>query len=269
MMYRKPRIVELILLLVLSIASAHSQSAETTKKNEQDSVAFRELYRATVKVSQKNPFWGDSTGSDSTQMQPEPTMPGGSEGSFLPIQDSAFIQALRLGIPFQSRLALDTKAFLSQVFSMQKRSEEMTPLMAIQRNLQLPAEVFRPRGEEISNFQYNIVKTMGLDQYSLFPYMMFNSFQIPISAISSFFGVTQDVSPTIRYTVEKPNTVRIVIYSPQAKQVAVVFDKFVGAGGYSITWNGRADDGRKLPAGDYIAEVRIGDTRVQLKHIVL
>jgi len=82
--------------------------------------------------------------------------------------------------------------------------------------------------------------------------------KVALGDIAQFFGLAEDVSPVIKYNLDFATEVQIVIYSVNASVVATLFDGHQPAGNYSITWNGRDDKGRKLPSGDYVAEVRIG-----------
>ena len=61
--------------------------------------------------------------------------------------------------------------------------------------------------------------------------------------------------------------VEVVVYSPQARVIAVLLKMHQPTGKYQITWNGRDEKGRRMPTGDYVAEVRLGDERFVRKRI--
>ncbi|MBR3090812.1 MAG: hypothetical protein IKH10_02320, partial [Bacteroidetes bacterium] len=82
-------------------------------------------------------------------------------------------------------------------------------------------------------------------------------------------GIIEDTSPEIKYSLGMIADVEIVIYSVQAKVIATIFKGTQRPGSYKITWNQRDDKGKKMPYGDYIAEVRIGTDRFVRKRIVI
>ncbi|MER3329064.1 MAG: FlgD immunoglobulin-like domain containing protein, partial [Candidatus Kapaibacterium sp.] len=63
--------------------------------------------------------------------------------------------------------------------------------------------------------------------------------------------------------------VEVVIYSIQAVVVATIFKGHLPPGSYQRTWTGRDENGRKLPPGDYIGEVRIKGENSYRKQIIL
>jgi flagellar hook assembly protein FlgD len=90
-----------------------------------------------------------------------------------------------------------------------------------------------------------------------------------MDAIGRFLGLTEDLSPTISYSLFETSHVEIVIYSVQANVIATIFSGRQVPGNYSYTWNGRNDRGMKMGSGDYVGEVRIGEKRYVRKRIYI
>lgn len=196
----------------------------------------------------------------------ETELPSGDGTFFTPAQDSAFKRAIASQIPIRTLIDLELKMHM-QNFNLQKAIIETNPWILAQQNIDnIPAEYFIPSGSERVRYQENILAS----QYIPFVRTINpNQFQFPLRRIGQFLGVVEDVSPTIKYEVEVTSHIQIVIYSVGAKVVATIFDGMQTPGRYSITWNLRSEDGKPMPTGDYIAEVRIGDERFIRKRIVI
>jgi len=130
----------------------------------------------------------------------------------------------------------------------------------------IPREFFIPTGNEVVQHEINRQMSMyipGINNLS--PY----GAKISFADIGSMFGLTEDVSPVITYRLDYYVEVEVVIYSIRAVVIATLFEGKQPPGPYKITWNGRDDNGRKMPRGDYIGEVRIGKERLIRKRIVI
>ncbi|MBK9249328.1 MAG: hypothetical protein IPM69_14750, partial [Ignavibacteria bacterium] len=139
------------------------------------------------------------------------------------------------------------------------------PWEIARQNLEIPPEYFKPSSQEIASYNYHIARSQDIP--GSFPKTAGAGLQIPLSSIWAFFGLTEDVSPVIRYDVEYSMNVEVVVYSPQARVIAVLLKMHQPTGKYQITWNGRDEKGRRMPTGDYVAEVRLGDERFVRKRI--
>jgi flagellar hook assembly protein FlgD len=93
--------------------------------------------------------------------------------------------------------------------------------------------------------------------------------KIPLGAIGKLLGLVQDVSPKMAFELDYNAEVEIVIYSVQASVVATIFKGSKKPGYHTYTWNGRNDQGKKMPPGDYIGEIRIGNRKYIRKRIVI
>lgn len=142
------------------------------------------------------------------------------------------------------------------------------PWQTAMKSLDLPPEYFLPSGRERVMSAYNIAQSQYVPNLS--PYKNPNpGVQISLSSIAAFLGLEEDVSPVMQYVIDYATEVQIVVYSPQAKVIATIFDGRQAPGKYRITWNGRDDAGRRMPPGDYVSEVRIGKERFARKRIAL
>lgn len=194
-----------------------------------------------------------------------PILPGDYNANFSAEQDSAFKKALRLNIPGSSRFQLDLKRFAAawQAF---KRMEDASPWSYALGNMNIPQSMLAPRSFEIAQREVAISKSFYVPGTNA--YNSFNNV-VTFGAIASFLGLVEDVSPVIRYNIDYSTEIEVVIYSMQAQVIATIFNGVQAGGKYSYTWNLRDDKGRKMPPGDYIAEVRIGKERYVRKRIVI
>lgn len=200
--------------------------------------------------------------ADSTDSQ----LPSKNKNVYTPEQDSAFRAALDLQIPFSLRSRLDLE--LSEpLWMIAQRNIERNPWVSAMNSLSsLPEGIYAPSGVDIVNWETNIVNSMYVPfvrTYSTY------GGKIPLKTIAGFLGLVEDVSPVIKYTLGIQADVEVVVYSVQATVVATLFKGVQSPGAYTINWNGRDDEGRKMSSGDYIAEVRIGTDRYVRKRIVI
>lgn len=185
---------------------------------------------------------------------------------FTPEQDSAFARAIRWRLPLNTRMAYDL-AMTNSRWEFQQKISEGTPWQFAMRNMQnIPREAYIPDPKEMVQFQTNI----AMSQYIPFvrntmPYGL----QVPLSSIGQLMGLTEDVSPKLKYNLDYTSEIEVVIYSERAVVVATLFKGIQTPGSYSITWNFRDDQGREMPSGDYIGEIRVGKERYMRKHIVI
>ncbi len=206
---------------------------------------------------------GDTISIDDTPYKDD-YMPGAVGRRTLPFQDSNYIHALKLHIPNSARLANDLRQFASLIPG---KSDFATRADMANGALNLPPEYYLPLDVDIANHQYNLL----MSQNNVTGIKTMNPFGLKISlgSIGRFLGLVEDVSPVIRYELDYRTDVQVLIYSLAATVVATIFEGTQPPGRYTYTWNGRNDAGRKLPPGDYVAEVRIGKQRFIRKHIVI
>ena len=203
---------------------------------------------------------------DTSRTDGRTSIPGATSGGYTPEQDSAYKEALATTVAARARFMHSTRE-LSAVFSLTQALERTpTPWENLQRNMAIPAEMLTPSPQQIAQYQLNIQQSQYVPGVLMFP--MGGNVQISFGEIAKFFGLTEDVSPRIQYLVDETTEVTIVIYSASALKIATIFNGIQPVGIYEITWNGRDDENKPVPAGDYVSEVRLGNQRIMRKRIV-
>jgi len=245
-------------LVYVLFASFVQASAYTTKKDSSKSVIIKES-----DISPLDLLRGDTNDVD-VDTQKYDYMPGSVGHGTMPYQDSNYIRALRLHIPNSARLANDLRQFAPLIPG---KSDLATRNDIANNALNLPPEYYLPLDVDVANYQYN----MMMSQNNVTGIKTINPFGLKISlgSIGKFLGFVEDVSPVITYEIDYRTEVQVLIYSMAATVVATIFEGIQTPGTYTYTWNGRNDAGRRLPPGDYVAEVRIGKQRFIRKHIVI
>jgi hypothetical protein len=61
-----------------------------------------------------------------------------------------------------------------------------------------------------------------------------------------------NASTTIQFEIAKPGTAQLRVYDLLGQLVGTIFDSYCEPGVYTITWNGRAADGRAVASGIYL-----------------
>jgi flagellar hook assembly protein FlgD len=72
----------------------------------------------------------------------------------------------------------------------------------------------------------------------------------------------------VEYVVASPGVVSLSVYNVQGQEVAGLADGPVGPGSYTVTWEGRADDGSPAAAGVYFVRMTAG-THSSTKRLIL
>lgn len=205
---------------------------------------------------------GDSL--DASQRQ---SVPGQTIHRFSAFQDSAYVQALRSNVSASLRFATSARLLVASIESTPRTINEPTPAELVARTMSIPSAFLLPSGQEVLQQQIAIANSQYVPGVLLRP-MGTGNLQVGLNQIASFFGLTEDVSPTISYVVEQRSDVEVVVYSTQARIIATVFRGTQPPGSYEVTWNGRDESGKGVMNGDYVAEVRIGTERLLRKRMV-
>jgi hypothetical protein len=177
-----------------------------------------------------------------------------------PEQDSAYYQALRMNLPVGLRLRYDLLNVRYSLISLDPDAEKTGMDY-------LPDGAFNPDPNMIVQRQEMLMNAFKVPYART--YDPWQGMRIPFSDIGRFFGITEDYSGNIKFRVDNYTEVEIVIYSIKAVVVATIFKGYLPAGSYERTWTGRDENGRKLPPGDYVGEVRIKGQSSYRKRIIL
>lgn len=193
-------------------------------------------------------------------------LPIGDTTLYRQLQDSVFKIYSKLGVTARSLFQYNLSLTDDLWNKLTSKSNELPYELAMRSLSVVPAEAFKPSGEEIVQRQEAIAAGLRLPTGLSYPQ---GGLRVPLSLIGQFLGIVEDVSPEIRYSLDAPNDIEIVIYSMQAKVIATLFKGRQIPGTYEITWNFRDEYGRRMNSGDYIAEVRIGNSKYVRKRIVI
>lgn len=240
----------LVIFIFANITIAHSQSDSSSKT-------------IMIKDNTKSPWELIKEASkDSTNNQSKLQT---SEEGFTPEQDSAFARAYNPRISF-SALVNSGINYSNDLWLLQKELSKGTPLqMALNNIRNIPKEFFIPSGVEMVHREIAIQNSQYIPYVRNMP--QFGKFNI--NEILNFFGLVEDVSPEISYSIDFLAQVEVVVYSVSSSVVATLFSGRQSPGRYTLTWNGRDSKGMIMPPGDYIGEVRIGNDRYIRKRIRL
>lgn len=201
-----------------------------------------------------------STSVDTTDQGTTAVLPYSRE------QEEKYRSALRLHLPPSARFRAEARMMADEwmVYTELRRT---SPMAALRSNMDIPDELYIPTDREQYLHDYSIAMSRYVPNLGPPRAAGSTGLTMPLRSIAQFFGLVEDVSPTVNYSVEYPAVVEAVVYSTQAKVVAVMFKGVQQPGRYSLTWNGRDDLGKPLPGGDYIAEIRIGQESIVRKRI--
>lgn len=254
-----------ITLFFCSIAFASAQQSDTTDQPNTKSVLFKGNAVKPIESLSKEAI-ADTTALSTTMERIEDYTGKPSNSYFNPEQDTAFYRLKSLGIPPATLAQLHARMFAAQWRAMIERRLKPT-WEIVTDNLNVPSEYYLPSAREQVQRDFAIMQSQSRPQ--ALPQTPNTGLQIPFAVIGDFFGLTEDVTPVLKYSLDYTAPVEIVIFSSNAKQVAVVFKGVQNPGTYKFTWNARDERGRRMTAGDYVAEVRIGQEKIIRKRIVL
>lgn len=202
---------------------------------------------------------------EKTEKTGETKTSSGANNIYKNYQDSIFQHLLLLNVTartmFNFNLSLSDEAW-SKIIN---NTNDLPFQQAMKSLNAVPSIAFIPTGQERMMYQTNLENARYIPGITLPNYGL----KVSFNDIGTFLGLVEDTSPEIQYYLDSPNTVEVVIYSIQAKVVATLFNGKQITGNYKLTWNFRDDLGRKMPSGDYIAEVRIGNSKFVRKRIVI
>jgi len=194
-------------------------------------------------------------------------LPGEVTTRYTTAQDSAYRQALKVALSGMVRFAHEVRSLSYTMETTSRAVPQESAWEAIARTMNVPASIYAPTPQEIVQNRINIANAQYVPGILLYP-MGTGNMQVNLGDIAKMFGLVEDVSPRIRYTVDETTEIEIVVYSPQARIITSLFRGIQAPGQYEVVWNGQDDQGRQVYPGDFIAEVRIGAERIARKRIV-
>lgn len=210
--------------------------------------------------------------SDSTRVQDADTTEASTESGTMAVvpfsreQEENYRRAIQMKVPPSARFRIEAR-MLAEQWQAYADLRGRSSLQALRTNLDIPSEYYIPSEQERLLYQEQIAMSRYIPGVTHATSPGAVGFQMPLSTIGRLLGLVEDVSTTITYAVEYSTMVEAVVYSTQAKVVATMFQGVQQPGKYSLTWNGRDEQGKPLPKGDYIAEVRIGQETIVRKRM--
>ncbi|MFM8568344.1 MAG: hypothetical protein ACKOB6_01890 [Candidatus Kapaibacterium sp.] len=196
------------------------------------------------------------------------SLPGGGMPCDYPYswyQDSVYYRALRLKIGPSIRFSMDAAHAMSNLELVRKKLQESPWTIAL-RNMTIADDAYRPDPRETVQRQLTINRALDA---GLFRPNTTGGVTASFDQIGSVLGLTEDVSPRLRYEVVEPSEVTIVVYSTAATVVATILSKVHQPGTYAISWDLRDDKKREMPDGEYVMEARIGQGAYVRKRVVI
>lgn len=206
---------------------------------------------------------------DTNKVQTEDIIPSSlNEGGMIysPAQDSAYYRAIRANVTSNVRIWNDLHLTQYTWYEYLKNIKKSDVAIAMESLTSLPKEYYLPDPTEVVQREINIANAFYVPYVNTYNQ---NGLRVSFADIGSFLGITEDVSTSINYTLEKQSNVIVVVYSLRAVVIATIFDGVQPVGSYSFNWNGRDDNGKKMPPGDYIAEIRISNEKYIRKRILI
>ncbi|MFM8770771.1 MAG: FlgD immunoglobulin-like domain containing protein [Candidatus Kapaibacterium sp.] len=245
-----PHRITSLLVLLLAVACATLQMSAQT---------------STI-LQQPRPLSPAEFMTADTSSTTRPGVPGAGQAESSADQDSSYLKAMLMQITAPTRFAMSVRETSAMLMRQARENSRRTIWDAIDDVMDIPNSIYKPRDKDVVQYQLTLANAMYVPGVLLRP-MGTGNMQVSFSDIAKIFGIGEDVSPVIRYVVDEQLAVEIVIYSPQAMIVATLFKGMQEPGTYTLTWNGRAQDGKPVPTGEYIAEVRLGTERIMRKRI--
>ncbi|MBC8145394.1 MAG: hypothetical protein H7X80_07395, partial [bacterium] len=92
-------------------------------------------------------------------------------------------------------------------------------------------------------------------------------FGVSTGAVFRALGLVEDVTPRITYTLTSTQPVTVKVYNLEAELIAVIVNGSQRPGVYDFEWDLRDMDGKRVPYGNYVAEVIVGRALVLRKRI--
>ena len=82
-------------------------------------------------------------------------------------------------------------------------------------------------------------------------YLTLDSILPATTSLSKNYPNPFNPSTTIDYSIAKPGNVSLVIYDLNGSTVKTLVNDFVTANNYSVTWDGKNDNGQQVASGQY------------------
>ncbi len=189
----------------------------------------------------------------------------GAASKYKSYQDSIFQHFLNMKVTALTLFHFNLSLSDEEWAAITKSNSDLPYQAALKSLAVVPPSAFIPSGQEQVLYESNLEAA----QYIPFVSQPKYGLKIPFHDIGQFLGLIEDTSPDIYYSIDSPEYIQVVIYSLQGIVIAKIYDGKQAPGNYKLTWNLRDDNGRRMSSGDYIGEVRIGNSKFLRKRIVV
>lgn len=201
---------------------------------------------------------------DTTGVSSHGVATGANTSPYTPEQDTEYYRAKRLhitpGVRFRGDIARTDSAWKAE-----KRRRDNTPEALMQRNLAVAPEQLQPTQRDMMDHTQQY--TPGAPQ-NISPNIPRAGISIPFS-MGALLGYEEDVSATVEYKLPVRAYVQIRVFAMNGDTVAAPFSGEQSAGKHTFVWDATDEQGKRVPPGDYVAEIIIGNSQRILKHILV
>lgn len=193
--------------------------------------------------------------------QPQPQRRGGDTLRPSPVdttrypswEEEAVSQSGYLGEPGSMERLLETIRRDSASLRAFMDSLAGTPQAIMRRNLAMNYSDWKPSPADKARRDEEIWRSQSMDKiHQNIPRV---GVSMSMGDIARALGLAEDVTPRIKYTLMRTDSVSVRVYDLTTKLVRVIVSGPQSPGVYSFDWDMLDDTGRKVVAGDYIAEV--------------
>lgn len=180
-------------------------------------------------------------------------------------EEEAVSQFGNMGEPGSMERLLETIQRDSAALRAYMDSLAGTPQAIMRRNLAMNYRDWMPSEADKARRAEEIWRSQGMDKiHQNIPRV---GVSVPMGAIARALGLIEDVTPRIKYTLMRTDSVSVRVYDLTAKLVRVIVSGPQSPGEYSFDWDMLDDKGHRVVAGDYIAEVVVNKRLLLRKRI--
>ncbi len=141
----------------------------------------------------------------------------------------------------------------------------ITPLALMHRNLALNPREWMPTAADTRRRDDDIKQSQSWDQiHQNIPRV---GASVSLQDIGRVLGLIEDVTPRIKYTLTRTDSITVKVYDLTSRNIRVIVNGVQSPGVYSFDWDLQDNDGQRVVAGDYIAEVIVARRLVVRKRI--
>ena len=184
-------------------------------------------------------------------LEPSGSEPTGSSSGLIWVDSIIYDgQVIRFSIRLTEEIRRDSARLRALIDSIQNATSEV-----IAANLHLDPSDWHPTAEEKMRREEMI--RAAQDHEWIYPQKITHIpvFSVPLSSIGQTFGLVEDVTPRIAYTLPNTRQISVIVYTQSALPVVTLVDGTQKPGEYSFDWDFNDANGRRPLPGNYFVEV--------------